>query len=758
MLFFGILVFVGGYMQNDYIKGSYKSSIFEKNTFVIGLFKVEETNIEEMSTYVNRTITFKGVFETLNRGDLYMFYGKCVEHPKYGFQFDVTNYEIVKPEGKDAVIAYLSSGIFTGIGKNTARIIVNTLGEDALDLIVEDKNVLDKIPKLSSKKKALIYNTLKENEDSRKSIVELTNRGFNMNDASEIYKVYKENTLKTLEYNPYSLINVVKNITFTKIDEIRSNFDIGISDSRRLEACIIYCMNELSFENGDTYFYYDEIMNKVSSYNHNNIDINLIGNCIDNLEADLKIIKEEEKYFLADIYNAEEYIASRINDLALKQPNNFVKIDKHIKELEKQNNIIYNDIQKEAIKKAINNHVTIITGGPGVGKTTIIKAILDVYRKVYKLDSDSLIERVMLLAPTGRAAKRMMESTKFRAKTIHSFLRWNKEDNTFSVNEFDKDFHRFFVIDEVSMIDNDLFYNLLKGLRSNIKLVLVGDFNQLPSVRAGNILRDLIDSNIVDVVHLSYLYRQKDTSYIPVLAREIKDNKLSNFLEKKDDYIFLKCGSEGIIPKLIDACHLAINKGYDYKKIQVMAPMYAGINGIDNLNKVLQNIFNPRSSDKREISYGDIIYRVGDKVLQLVNIPDFNVFNGDIGIIIAIEESSETESGRREVVIDFDGNIVRYDTASLINIRHGFIMSIHKSQGSEFDLVIMTICNSYKRMLYRKLIYTGITRAKRKRILIGEDDAFIYSVENTREHIRKTDLINKMHKIENMKHNNHVYS
>ncbi len=742
----------------DYIKGSYRSSIYENGMFVIGLFKVEETNIEEMRIYVNRTITFKGNFETLSRGQLYNFYGVCVEHPKYGFQFDVERYEIIKPVGKDGVIEYLSSGIFKGIGKNIARKIVNVLGVDALDKIVEDKNILDQIPKLNMKKKALIYNTLKDNEDSRKSIIELTNKGFSMNDASEIYKIYKENTLKVLEHNPYNMIDNVKNITFSKVDEIRNNFDIDINDSRRIEACIIYCMKELSFETGDTYSYYDEIVDILNRYNHTNIDSELIDECLANLECDLKIIKEEDKYFLADIYNAEEYIATRIIDLSSREPNNFVKIDKFITELEKKNNIIYNDIQKVAIKKAINNHITIITGGPGVGKTTIIKAILDVYKKIYKLDSDSLLERVMLLAPTGRAAKRMMESTNFRAKTIHSFLKWNKEDNTFSVNEYNPDYHRFIIIDETSMIDNDLFYNLLKGLRSNIKLVLVGDFNQLPSVRAGNVLRDLIDSNMVDIVHLNYLYRQKDTSYIPVLAREIKDNNLSNFLEKKDDYVFLKCSMEGIIPTIIDACNLAIKKGYDYKRIQVMAPMYAGINGIDNLNKVLQNVFNPKSDSKKEIKYGDIIYREGDKVLQLVNIPDSNVYNGDIGVIIKINEANESESGKREVIIDFDGSIVNYDIPSLINIKHGFIMSIHKSQGSEFEVVIMTICKSYKRMLYRKLIYTGITRAKRKLILIGDSEAFTYSVENSREHIRKTDLVNKMHKIKNNRHNIDVYS
>ena len=742
----------------DYIKGSYRSSIYEKDTFIIGLFKVEDTNIEQMRIYINRTITFKGNFNTLNRGELYMFYGTCVEHPKYGFQFDVSNYSVVKPEGKDGIIEYLSSGIFKGIGKKAAKKIVDILGEDALDLIVDDKTILDKIPKLSKTKKEIIYNTLKENEESRKTLVELTSIGFNINDASEIYKIYKENTLKTLEYNPYNLINTVKNMTFIKIDEIKEKLNISLDDERRIEACIIYCMSNLSFESGDTYSYLDSIIDNVEKYNHNSISRELIEDCLDNLVSNFEVIKEDDKYFLASIYNSEEYIASKINMLLNRKIDNFSKIGKYIIELEKENSIQYNDIQKEAIKKAINNNITIITGGPGVGKTTIIKAILNIYKKIYKLEYDALLDRVMLLAPTGRAAKRMMESTNFRAKTIHSFLKWNKEDNTFAKNEYNLDHHRFFIIDEVSMIDNDLFYNLLKALRSNIKLVLVGDYNQLPSVRAGNILRDLIESNMIDTINLKYLYRQKENSYIPVLAREIKDNNLSNFLEKKDDYIFLKCNSDNIISNLVNACYLAIKKGYDYKRIQVMAPMYAGINGIDNLNKVLQNVFNPRSEEKKELRYGDIIYRVGDKVLQLMNIPDFNVFNGDIGIIIDIKEANETESGKKEITIDFDGAIVKYDMASLINIRHGFIISIHKSQGSEFELVIMTISDAYKRMLYRKLVYTGITRAKRKLILIGSSEAFIKSVENEREHVRKTDLIKKMHKTNQKSNNKNVYS
>ena len=728
----------------NYIKGNYKNSIYENNNFVIGLFKVIETNIDSMEDYIGKTITFKGNFDLLNHNELYFFYGNTVIHPKYGFQFDVESYERIKPEGKDGIIEYLSSSMFKGIGKSLAKKIVDTLGIDALDKIVEDKKVLYKVPKLNMKKAELIYDTLIKYEESQKIIVNLNNLGFNMNDSLEIYNYYKKNTLKILEHNPYQIIEDIDTINFPKLDEISINLDIDPFDNRRIEACIIYVMKELSFKNGDTYSYFDEIVSSLNSYNHTNIDVNLINECMNNLESDLKIVIEGDKYYLIDIYDAEVHIAFKIKYLVNKETNNFAKIDKYIDELEKINDIKYNDVQKEAIKKSINNNITIITGGPGVGKTTIIKAILDVYKKVFNLKKDELDERVALLAPTGRASKRMMESTSFKALTIHRFLKWNKETNSFGVNEYNPDFHNLIIIDEVSMIDNNLMDNLLKGLTTNIKLVLVGDYNQLPSVGAGNILRDLIDSKIIDTVHLNYLYRQKSDSYIPVLAREIKDNNLGNFLENKDDYRFIKCDSNNIKKALIDTCNMAIIKGFDYRRVQVMAPMYAGVNGIDNLNKVLQEVFNPKNSNKKEIKYGDVIYREGDKVLQLLNIPDSNVYNGDIGIIKNILEPFESSSGKKEVVIDFDGIIVHYETKDLVNIKHGFIMSIHKSQGSEFELVIMTICKSYRRMLYRKLIYTGITRAKRKLIIIGSSEAFKYSVENSQEIKRKTDLLNKL--------------
>ena len=360
------------------------------------------------------------------------------------------------------------------------------------------------------------------------------------------------------------------------------------------------------------------------------------------------------------------------------------------------------------------------------------------------LDFESAINNIALLAPTGRASKRLSESTNLPAYTIHRFLKWNQEKNEFAVNEYNKNEHRLIIIDEVSMLDTLLLDSLFKGLNDNIKVILVGDHNQLPSVGPGQILKDLIESDVIPIVYLDLLYRQDENSYITTLAQEIKNDSLGeNFLETRSDYTFLRCNSLSLKQNLINLCEQIISKGYDYKRVQLMAPMYKGENGIDVLNSELQNVFNPAAPTKKEIKYGDVIFRENDKILQLVNMPEENIYNGDIGVIKYIL-TENTKSKRTEIYIDFDGNVVRFLPKDLIKIKHGFIISIHKSQGSEFEMVVMPICKSYKRMLYRKLIYTGITRAKRKLILIGEDDAFIYSVKNNSEMSRKTSLKEKL--------------
>ena len=723
-----------------YIKGNYRKTIFSSSKgYVIGLFKVRETNDEEMKLYINKSVTFTGYFHELNEDDMYCFYGETVDHPKYGIQFQVSDYERLKPEDEDGLVAFLSSDLFKGVGVTLAKSIVDTLGKNVLDEILKDESCLLLVPKMTAKKARKIYETLSKYEESHQMIVYLTDLGFNMKDALDIYNIYKKDTIANIEHNPYKLIEDA-DVNFVKVDEIALKFDIKENDERRIKACIIYIMNKILFTNSDTYLIYDEIVEGVFNYLKIDLDIDEFDLLLNELIEENKIVLLDNKYYLKEMYDSETNIVKEISYLI----NNKISkkdLDKSIEELESVNNIKYNDKQKEAIKKSLENNITIITGGPGTGKTTIIKAICELYMEINKLDFDDAPNKIALLAPTGRASKRMSESTLLPASTIHRFLKWNKETNEFLINEYNKTFQNLIIIDEVSMIDLKLLDSLFRGLTRNIKLVLVGDHHQLPSVGPGNILKDLIESDLIDTIYLDTLYRQDENSYIPTLAQEIKNNELSDtFLETKSDYTFLKCSSLSIKENLKNLCKQLVDKGYDYKRVQIMAPMYAGINGIDNLNKELQAIFNPNDNSKNEIKYGDVIYRENDKVLQLVNMPEENIYNGDIGVIKNILKIER----KTFIYIDFDGNLVKYESKDLNKITHGFIISIHKAQGSEFELIVMPICNSYKRMLYRKLIYTGITRAKKKLILIGEPQAFVYAVNNNNEIIRKTNLLEQL--------------
>lgn len=732
--------------EKKYIKGNFKRSIFSSEKgFVIGIFKIKETNIEALDIYVNKTITFTGYFHELNEDDTYFFYGEEQNHPKYGLQFAVEEYERVKPEDKDGIVEFLASDLFKGIGEKMAVKIVETLGEQALELILEDPTCLSMVPKLSTKKANQIYQTLTQYEESHKTIVYLTELGFSMKDALMIYNQYKGNTIGMIEHNVYLLIDDIEEITFPKVDDIAHKMNMLEDDESRVKACILYTMKDLIFKNGDTYLTFETIYEVTLKNLKIDLLVELFSEYVEELIVEEKIVKEEECYYLSETYESEKQILKKLQILIKKPKDQYKKLESKLLEVEKNSGIQYNEKQKEAIQKALTNNLLIITGGPGTGKTTIIKAIVELYQRLHNLEDEGVKQDLALLAPTGRASKRMSEATLFPATTIHRFLKWNKENNRFGVDEYNKDNSKLIIIDEVSMIDLSLFDHLLRGLTDNIKLILVGDYNQLPSVGPGQLLKDFIESGVIDTVHLDLLYRQDENSYITTLAQEIKDDALSNqFLQTSSDYTFLECNSYGIRDNLKHLCKQIAEKGYDCKRVQVMAPMYAGVNGIDNLNKELQEVFNPKEDGKRELKVGDIVFREQDKVLQLTNMPDENIFNGDIGIITRIMYADTSKSGKNEIYVDYDGNVVKYIPKDFNKLKHGFIISIHKSQGSEFEIVVMPISSSYKRMLYRKLIYTAVTRAKRKLILLGEPEAFLYSVHHEEEYTRKTRFCEKL--------------
>lgn len=737
--------------MKDYVKGKFIKRIYSSDKgYIIGVMKVNDTNILDLYDFIDTTLTFTGYFPELKEEENYMFYGEIVDHPKYGIQFQVSESEIILPDTKEGLISFLSSDLFKGIGEKLAKNIVSTLGNDCLNKILTNPSCLNQVPKLTEKKANEILETLKKYSESHQTIIYLTDLGFSMKDAMVIYNFYKDKTIPKVEINPYKIMDDLEELTFPKIDKIRKNLNIDDFDKNRIKACIFHNIKELLFINGDTYLFIEEIKKKTEDYLKEDFEIEEFLNFIDELILEDKIVLENKKVYTKNIYDAEEYIAKKMYRLVNFGETKIDNIDLKIEELQKSENIKYNEQQIAAIKKSLENNVVIITGGPGTGKTTIINAIVKLYSKIYNKTESDLISDLALLAPTGRASKRMMESTHLPASTIHRFLKWDKDANAFLIDENHKDYSKLIIVDEASMLDTELMASLLKGLTNNIRLILVGDINQLPSVGPGNVLKDLIESDLIKTIYLDLLYRQSEESYIPVLAEEIKNNSLDeSFTDKKDDFLFLECPKEQIVPSIKKICNQLVEKGYNEKRAIVLAPMYAGINGIDNLNKELQNIFNPNSPNKKEIIIGDVTYREQDKILQLVNMPDENVFNGDVGFIENIITSDKSLSKKDEIYVNYDGNLVKYLPKDMTKIKHGFIVSIHKSQGSEFELVLMPICMSYYRMLYKKLLYTGITRAKQKLIIVGERKAFKYAAFNTNEMIRKTSLKEKIERMYN---------
>ena len=676
----------------DFIRGKFKQMIYEgDNGYKVGLFRVKESS-EELEEIINKTITFTGYFPELNGEDYYILKGKYIDNARYGKQFQVTSYEKEEPQGKDAVITFLASPLIKGCGEKTAENIVNTLGDNAIKLIKEDASVLLQVPGISEKKALRIYESINKYQSTDDIIIALQKLGFTINEGLSILNKYGEDSLNIVEENLYSLIDI---IDFNKLDKVFLSKKAADS-KERIKACIIESFKRLGMKKGDTYSSKNDLFSNIRNEFKIFIEEEEFSIYLNELIlAEEIILADVDKYFLKDYYIYEEMIANNlllINNYNKDIINNY---DDLIINLEAEKGVKYNKEQRNAIRESLENRVSIITGGPGTGKTTIINAIVQLYIRLNNVNPKDALNRIALLAPTGRAA-------------------------------------------------TYLFYSLLQGINHNIKLILVGDANQLPSVGPGMILNDIINSNLFTHIPLEHIYRQSENSYIPILASEIKNKNLNpEFASQKDDYNFLKASGPTIKEMIRRICLISKDKGLTEDDIQVLAPMYKGENGIDNLNVLLQNIFNPKDEEKKEIKYGEVIYRENDKVLQLVNDPDNNVFNGDIGYITNIV-TLQVPTKKDLLTIDFDGNKVIYSREDLVNIKHAYAITIHKSQGSEFSHVIMPISKSYYKMLYNKLIYTAVSRAKKSLVIIGEQEAFLTAINNDYSTMRKTNLTTKL--------------
>ena len=711
------------------IKGKLSKIIFHnsQNGYTVGLLKVKESDIENL---VNKTVTFTGALPDLNEIDTYIMTGNLTNHEKYGEQFQVKSIDRIMPQETDAMIDILSSNLFKGIGKKTAEKLVSVFKEKTFDVILNDTSNLLLIPGISEKQAKTLKDALKQYQGSYEDILMLNKLGFSTSESMKIYHYYKDRINEVLDGNLYNIYYDIDEISFPRVDSIFVA-KYQKDSPNRVAGAIVYIIKTLSMTYGHTYFSKEEVNSYLFRVLKIGVSEEVVEDAYNSLLVDEQIVIKDDRLYLKEMYEAETLIARRLRLLAHEDKINYKNLDKKIKKIETHYGIVYTDEQLEAIKLAITRKVAIITGGPGTGKTTILKGILDLYKVLSSSNKVRLDEQIALLAPTGRASKRMSEVTNFEASTIHRFLKWNKDTNRFQINEYNKSSVSFVIIDEASMIDTMLLANLLKGLKSSCHIIFVGDANQLPSVAAGDVLNDMIESRELPVYALKNWHRQGSDSKIIPFAHRINEGILDKeLLNSGSDLEFIPCRDNEIIKVIEDVC-----KDYNSYDLQVLAPIYKNRNGIYAINDHLQRLWNPKSPSKKEIEGTESIYREKDKVIQLANMKDESVFNGDIGVIDRIKLL-----GNKELYIDYDGNLVKYTKSMLQNFTLGYAISIHKSQGSEFDTVLIPFTFDYRKMLYRKLIYTGVTRCKKKLILVGDINALEQAIRNNQEQKRRTSL------------------
>lgn len=719
------------------------------NLFTIVKLKVRETN----SGYEEKEIIVKGNFPQLSLDDEYKFTGRLVNHPTYGAQFDVRTFAKEMPATETGLIHYLSSDLFPGIGMKTAQTIVKTLGNDAIQKILDDPSVLDTVPRLSEERKETLVSVLEQNMGLERTIIQLNEWGFGPQIAMRIYQAYQEDAITLLSENPYRLIEEIEGVGFQRADELGRNLGITGDHPSRIKAAILHSMNQAVQSEGHVYvegeFLLPEAKRLLETSQPVDIPFSSISDAIILLVEESKLAAEGRRLYTPSLYFSEIGFAakiSRILENELDEQFPVSEIRKAIGEVEERLEVNYAETQVAAIETALHSPAMILTGGPGTGKTTVIRGFVEVFAELHglSLDPTEYAKKqekfpIILAAPTGRAAKRMSESTGLPAMTIHRLLGFTGQEKD---EETEREIEgRLVIIDEMSMVDTWLGHQLLKALPNDVQLLFVGDQDQLPSVGPGQVLKDMLDSGTIPVIELTEIYRQSAGSTIIDMAHMIKRNEWTDdIMSKTSDRSFVKAGGDRILEVVEQVVKSAISKGHHIKDIQVLAPMYRGSAGIDGLNTMIQAMVNPPGLKRKEVTFGDVVYRIGDKVLQLVNQPESNVFNGDMGEVIAIFKAKETVDKKELLVVSYDGIEVTYERSDLNQITLSYCCSIHKSQGSEFPIVIMPIVRSHRKMLKRNLLYTGITRAKNFLILCGEPAEFKAGIARADELARQTTL------------------
>ncbi|WP_284139682.1 MULTISPECIES: ATP-dependent RecD-like DNA helicase [unclassified Virgibacillus] len=735
-------------VEKEYIKGDLLYTIFQNETenFTIAKISVRETN----TAYQEKEIVIKGYF-SLQENTSYMFFGQFEQHRKFGMQYNVESYQTIIPDSKEGIVAYLSSDLFYGIGKKTATRIVDKLGASAISKILHDPTVLQDIPGLKKEKAANLVKSLQENQGFEHVAVYLSKYNIGLKMAQKIYQNYKEDAIDILEKDPYQYVFDIDGFGFQTADAIARQNGIEFTHSNRIGAGCLYILQK-SVQEGHVFLPVDHCIKEMKELlNHPSYALpdEEIESGMERLNQEKKIIIQDGHVYMPSLYYAEDGFVSnlkRIIENPIEKETTLAELMTIIGEIEEEEILSYGKEQFDAIQQALHAKVMILTGGPGTGKTTVVKGIIKAYAAIHQLsvDPSSYDNKsdfpFVLTAPTGRAAKRLNESTSLPARTIHRLLGWDGHEG-FEKNEHEPLQGKLLIIDEFSMVDIWLANSLFKAIPDDMQVLLVGDEDQLPSVGPGQVLADLLASGCIPFVSLQEVYRQKEGSQIIQLAHQIKQDRCTQAsLNNAQDFSFLNCRDHHVVDVVTSVVSKALEKGYDIRDIQVLAPMYRSVAGIHALNKALQQLINPKTNQRREVKALEAVFRVGDKIIQLVNQPEDNVYNGDIGEVVAIFTEDENVDGVEQLVISFDGKEVVYERKDYVNIMHAYCISIHKSQGSEFPIIILPVVSSYHRMLRKNLLYTGITRAKESIIICGEKQAFLKGVQTLDVHRRFTSL------------------
>lgn len=718
------------------------------------IFRNEQNGytVLELSTQ-GLVVTAVGYMPFVNIGERIKIEGEWVEHPDYGEQIKVLNYQTLAPTTLEGIEKFLASGLIPGIGPVTARKIVKKFGVDSLNIIETVPERLKEIKGLSDEKIKRICEAYEMQKGVKEVMVFLQGYGISTAMAIKIYKEYGNNAIEIIKQNPYRLADDIFGIGFKTADKIAENLGVDPHSLYRISSGTRYVLMQYA-ANGHTYVPKELLKKEAAS---------LLEVSEEEVEDSFVLLVQNEKIHIETFedntvgiyyipyYIAELHTAERLFNMTLMENKDLgLDVQKEIRNFEKETGILLAENQKLAVEEAVKNSVVVITGGPGTGKTTIINCIIRIFEKAGK--------KVALAAPTGRAAKRITEATGKEAKTIHRLLEYTyseEEGKGFNKNEKDPLKYDIIIIDEASMVDILLMNALLKALPIGAKLILVGDADQLPSVGAGNVLRDIIDSGIVKVIRLKEIFRQQKQSLIVVNAHKINNGEYPTYNDKNSDFFFINANTqEDILKTILELVINRLPKAYGFhpiNDIQVLTPMRKGIIGVHNLNLELQKALNPYDKTKPEKTMKEFVFRVGDKVMQIKNNYKIKwkkgdeegegVFNGDIGIIQSIDEELQ------ELTVYFDDEkFVTYDFSDLDELNLSYAITVHKSQGSEFPVVIIPITYGPPMLLTRNLLYTAVTRARKLVILVGQEKYLKFMIDNNRISKRYSGLLSRLKK------------